>query len=57
MAALIHEHHALIRTPAGVAYVPRTYGAQQAEAPGRRGDNCWSPCRFSADEPLGMQYF
>jgi hypothetical protein len=31
MAALIHEHHALIRTPDGVAYVPRTYGAQQAD--------------------------
>jgi len=31
MAALIHEHHALIRTPDGVAYVRRTYGAQQAD--------------------------
>ena len=31
MTALIHEHHALIRTPDGVAYVPRTYGAQQSD--------------------------
>jgi hypothetical protein len=31
MAELIHEHHARIRTPDGVAYVPRTYAAQQSD--------------------------
>jgi hypothetical protein len=31
MVELIHEHHTHIRTPEGIAYVPRTYALQQAD--------------------------
>lgn len=31
MVDLIHEHHARIRTPEGIAYVPRTYATQQSD--------------------------
>jgi hypothetical protein len=31
MAELIHEHVIHVRTPAGDAFVPRTYGVRQAD--------------------------
>jgi hypothetical protein len=34
MTQLVHEHHTHIRTPAGAAYVPRTYAK-------RYGDGVW----------------
>jgi uncharacterized protein (DUF2461 family) len=30
-AEMVHEHHTHIRTPEGLAYVPRTYAEQNAD--------------------------